>query len=354
MHPYRKFPPDSFWKTTVATKSWNSIFEKLSTKFKIDQDASISSAGSCFAQRVKNSILERKLNYKYFEQPHEFYDFFKGTDFGYRNFSCRYGNIYTTPQLEQLIDECTGRRDVIVSYGKNSKGRFVDLNRPNACPQNFESLEDLVADRIYHLHKVKEMFSDVDVFIFTLGLTEAWKDEKSNIVYGSHPDIFSLQNFSSKVNAVNFTYPEVYTSLLSSINKIRELNSRIKFIFTVSPVGLAATHQTNNVLFASTYSKSVLRSVAGDLAATIDYVDYFPSFEFFSLAQSFGQYLSEDLRDVSGRGVEVIMDCFFNSYYDERSYRGVARHSSSSLNFELNSSNIECDEILNQYLSGEL
>ncbi|WP_428660504.1 GSCFA domain-containing protein [Reyranella sp.] len=47
----------------------------------------------------------------------------------------------------------------------------------------------------------------------------------------------------------------------------------VRFLLTVSPVPLKASASQNHVLAATTYSKSVLRAVAGQLADTYDDVD---------------------------------------------------------------------------------
>jgi hypothetical protein len=347
MHPYKNFPTNSFWDSSVAKRGWESVFNEFSPKFEIKPNDKISSAGSCFAQRVKKSLIENRLNYTFFEKPHDFHKLYSDRDFGYDTFSCRYGNIYNSVQLQQLVDECLGYRDPIIKFGKNKKNRYVDLCRPNACPDYFSTIEDLIVDRIYHLHKVKEMFADIDVFIFTLGLTECWREQASGIIYGSHPDIFTADSNSGFIEPVNLDCNEVLTSLEYSFDKIKSTNPNIKIILTVSPVGLTATHQDKNVLFASSYSKSVLRSVAGKLADSNDHIEYFPSFEFFGMAQSFGQYLAEDLRDVNQRDVSFIMKCFINNFFEGDK---VLNSSVESKPFILPSSSVaelECEEVLN-------
>ena len=51
---------------------------------------------------------------------------------------------------------------------------------------------------------------------------------------------------------------------------------------------------------------------------------YFPSFEVISSAQSFGQYLASDLREVTDRGIGHVMELFRQSFVAE----GAAQRSS--------------------------
>ena len=118
------------------------------------------------------------------------------------------------------------------------------------------------------------------------------------------------------VTAVNFDYAQVLEDLEYVLDLIAR-HSHVggpKVVLTVSPVALAATHQDSHVVTATTYSKAVLRAVAGKVAATRPEVDYFPSYEIFSLAQSFGQFLAEDLRDVNRRGVAVARRAFEDAF----------------------------------------
>ena len=68
---------------------------------------------------------------------------------------------------------------------------------------------------------------------------------------------------------------------------------------------------------ASSYSKAVLRSVVGDIEKEYDNVIYFPSFEIINSPASLGKYLATDLREVTEDGVEHVMGCFLNSFYDD-------------------------------------
>ena len=75
---------------------------------------------------------------------------------------------------------------------------------------------------------------------------------------------------------------------------------------------LTATADKAHVLLATTYSKSTLRAVAGDLAASSDDIDYFPSYEIISQPPTRGIFFEPNMRSVSQRGVDLVMGHFFN------------------------------------------
>ena len=60
------------------------------------------------------------------------------------------------------------------------------------------------------------------------------------------------------------------------------------------------------------YSKSVLRSVAGELSEDIEDIHYFPSYELISSHPSRGMFYENDLRNVSPFGVDFVMNHFFS------------------------------------------
>jgi hypothetical protein len=86
----------------------------------------------------------------------------------------------------------------------------------------------------------------------------------------------------------------------------------MRFLLTVSPVPLTATAGGQHVITATTQSKSVLRAVAGEMAATHDFVDYFPSYEIITSPVFGGRFYAPNRRSVEPAGVDHVMRCFFH------------------------------------------
>ncbi|MES2303044.1 MAG: GSCFA domain-containing protein, partial [Pseudomonadota bacterium] len=83
---------------------------------------------------------------------------------------------------------------------------------------------------------------------------------------------------------------------------------------TVSPVPLVATAENRHALVATTYSKSVLRVVAEEVARTDSRVEYFPSYEIITGSYSRGRYFESDLRSVTPEGVAHVMRVFMKHF----------------------------------------
>jgi hypothetical protein len=76
---------------------------------------------------------------------------------------------------------------------------------------------------------------------------------------------------------------------------------------------LTATATGGHALVASSYSKSVLRAVAGQLATESDYVDYFPSYELITGAPFRAGFFEPNLRTVSADGVAFVLRHFLSA-----------------------------------------
>src|SRR5262249_55517296 len=112
---------------------------------------------------------------------------------------------------------------------------------------------------------------EADVFIFTLGLTEAWESVADGSVYPICPGVSGLGKFDKqKYRFANYSVSSIVSDLRAAINMIREHNDRIKIIITVSPVPLIATAEDRSVLVSTTYSKSALRVAAEEISGDDD------------------------------------------------------------------------------------
>lgn len=313
MHPYSELPDRHFWKRFVTNSPWRDLAFHDRAKFQLSTHEKVATAGSCFAQRIAEHLSKTGIRPFHAEIAHPLLSEFGGDTASYTQFSARYGNIYTARQLVELVDQAFCLRDPICDF-VNEGGHWYDLLRPNIQKHGFSSFEELSADRAYHLTRVRHLFETASVFVFTLGLTEAWMNSESSFTYPACPGTVRGTFDPTKHAFKNFSLSEITSDLQRMVDQVTRVNPSIKFILTVSPVPLVATHSEKNVLVASSYSKSVLRAAAGEIEMNNSNVDYFPSYEIISHPASFGQYLDSDLREVTPRGVAHVMDCFTSSY----------------------------------------
>nr|WP_255316808.1 GSCFA domain-containing protein [Nesterenkonia sp. Act20] len=277
----------------------------------------IATAGSCFAQHIGRNLQQRGARFLDVEPPVvSFPSKDEARRWGFGVFSARYGNIYTSRQLRQLFLEAHGERQPEeVVWEKD--GRFYDALRPSVDPVGQESPSDVLDLRQGHLAAVRRMFRDLDLFVFTLGLTEGWESTSDGTIYPVAPGTLAGDYDKRKYQFRNLRYSQVMQDMREFWKLLKEVNPKARMLLTVSPVPLAATASKNHVLVATTYSKSVLRAVAGDLASENEDISYFPSYEIITAPASRGMFYDPDLRNVNQFGVDVVMDHFFSGRLGE-------------------------------------
>ena len=195
---------------------------------------------------------------------------------------------------------------------QDSSGRFYDPYRPAIEPNGFDSAEALLTSREELLSAVRSVVEDSDVFVFTLGLTETWRNRADGSIYPVVPGAIAGTFDPEQHEFVNLSFAEVRQSLLDALALFRDRNKSINIVLTVSPVPLVATYKGSHVLSATTYSKSLLRVVAEEVAQTHDWVTYFPSYEIITGHYNAGLYFEPDMRNVSMRGVQHVMRNFMH------------------------------------------
>lgn len=313
--PYEGRPRHAFWRTGVAGQRPDAIAGLYRKKFAIDRSAKIATAGSCFAQHIARNLHARGFTVIDREPPPAVIEPELAARFGYGLYSARYGNIYTSRQLLQLAHEAFGDfapADIVWEKG----GRYYDAMRPSVEPCGLLEADAVHDHRAYHLRKVRQVIKSADVFVFTLGLTEAWMHAPSGTVYPTAPGTIAGHFDPAIHHFHNFSFQEIYEDFSAFFDLVRRINSDARFLLTVSPVPLAATASGEHVLAATVYSKSVLRAVAGQLYHERDDVDYFPSYEIVTSSLSQGRFYESNLRSVSVEGVNAAMRAFFAEHDD--------------------------------------
>ena len=310
-HPYRRLPRSAFWRQMVGQGT--AIDPLVEGGFlKLGREDKVATAGSCFAQNIARYLKRSGFHYLVSESAHPILPPGIGERHGYGLYSARYGNIYTARQLLQLFDRAYGQFSPVEAIwdAPGGEGRVVDAFRPTIEPTGFASEAELLADRAHHFAKVREMFETLDIFVFTLGLTEGWESRIDGAVYPVCPGVAG-GTFDPERHAFhNFRVGEITADLAAFIARLRGVNPGARIILTVSPVPLVATASGNHVLAATTYSKSVLRAAAQEIAEDHPGIYYFPSYEVISGAPAAARYFAADMRNVTEEGVAHVMAVF--------------------------------------------
>lgn len=348
--PYSGLPDRQFWRKDPGIVEPKLFDPVNNVSFQISPDDKIVTAGSCFAQHVARYLKNSGYNYFVTENCHPLFKEELAKKFNYGSFSARYGNIYTARQLHQLLLRAHGEfAPLEKSWPRDDNGNVVDPFRPQIQPNGFSSEGELLADQKQHFRAVREAIRHMDVFVFTLGLTEGWVDRRDGAVYPLAPGvaggIYDPEYFSFK----NFDLSETVEDMQASLEYIRNINPGVRVILTVSPVPLNATFEDRHVYQSTTWSKAVLRLAAEEMTNRFDNCLYFPSYEVITAPHVRGRYFGADCREVVEEGVNHVMGLFFKHFTTgEQSEKSIDLNPSATVSSHLEAMTraveVLCDE----------
>jgi hypothetical protein len=149
-------------------------------------------------------------------------------EYGFSMYSARYGNIYTPQQLVQLAREAILGWKPSSAVWQSNGNRYFDAFRPSIEPTGLSSPEEITIHRQMHLQRVKQVFLEMDVFIFTFGLTEAWIHKDSGTVFPTAPGVIAGNYEESEFEFRNFNYVEVIESFLDFMKIIDSFRGQKK------------------------------------------------------------------------------------------------------------------------------
>lgn len=310
MNPYADLPASAFWRTAVAEHPRYSLEQLWRPKFHVGRDDVFVTAGSCFAQHLSLALQRAGFDWLDAEPGPERATPALKRAHGYGIYSFRTGSIYTVAVLRQWVEAALGVRPLDAELWQ-ADGRWFDPLRPAIEPGGFASRAEVEAMRGITLAAIRRALAEGSVFVFTLGLTEAWRNRTTGLIYAMCPGT-AAGTFDAAAHAfVNFTYDEVVADLTITLDLIAAHNAHLRVLLTVSPVPLTATASGAHVLVATEHSKSILRTAAGAVAALRPDTDYFPSYEVVTSPAARARTFEPNLRSVTAEGVDLVMAHFF-------------------------------------------
>lgn len=312
-HPYADLPATAFWRRAVAETPADAPQGVHAPRLRLGGKTRVATAGSCFAQHIGRALRSAGVTLLDAEPAPPGIPPALAQRFGFGLYSGRYGNIYTVRQMVQLLQE-VGQQVPDPDVVWQRDGRFHDAMRPGLDPDGLDSADEVLQIRRRHLARLRPMLEQADIFVFTLGLTEAWRNRATGRVYPTCPGVIAGRFDPDLHEFVNFAYPQVADDLARLRDMLHEFNPAMGLLLTVSPVPLAATASGGHVLPATQYSKATLRAAAGDFAAAHADVDYFPSYEIVTNPAARGRFFDDGLRQVTTEGVATVMRVFLAAH----------------------------------------
>jgi len=316
-HPYLNLEDRAFWSRSIALGKHMVFPDLFRPKFEIKSEDRIATAGSCFAQHLGRNLVRMAVNLLDLEPAPPGLSLEQSKAHGYGLYSARYGNIYTTRQFRRLVEEAIGEIAVDTqAICWEREGRWYDALRPQVEPQGWDSPAEIAWHRVYHLERVRQLLQDMDVLVYTMGLTEAWTSADGILAFPIAPGVVAGRFDSACHRFRCLSQAEVTEDFRSTLDLMRRWREGRPFrvLLTVSPVPLAATFSGAHVLTATMASKATLVSAAAELAQSDQAIDYFPSFEILTNPWLGIQTFEQDQRSVTPEAVEQVMRVWAQSF----------------------------------------
>jgi len=286
--PFHTWPGRGF-SNRLEPEAWPQLFPR----FAIEPGATIFTIGSCFARNIEDWLGELGFDLPMWNlefPPGGFGDNREGVlnrftptamhqeiEWASRVFQS--GGIPTDEQLAETLLELPD-------------GSCIDLHLGglSAVPR-----EDAIALRRVLGRAVARAFS-ADVVVITLGQTETWWDTLASRYFQRIPNAEMAAAFPGRFVFRQLGFADCLQYMRATLALLRSLGKPGKrFLITVSPVPMWRTFRGEDVLVANTFSKSLLRTVAGCLVDEGADVDYFPSYESVMLSQRDQVWIDDQL-----------------------------------------------------------
>lgn len=320
--PYSALPERAFWNQCVRAGDDMRVGNWYRRKFDMS-GLRIATAGDFFSQHLGSWLLQQGFDFIDAEPVPDDFSAYSAAAHGYATWSARFGEVNSVRQLVQLFDRAFGEFVPKENAWKKGNG-FVDPFRPTIQPEPFSTVAEMNASRDEHLAAVRAMFSQTDVFVFTLSHTEVWVSKEDGAVFPVPAGISGGEHDPGKYKLLAFSTADVIKDLQVFIEKLRKLRPEARLLLSVSPIPMAVTAMHMPVLAADKFSKSVLHAAAALMPLGRPFVDYFPAYEMIASPVMRGRFYSPDFTGVTTQGVQYVMQQFFDEHLPDMSAEGDA------------------------------
>lgn len=277
----------------------------------IQRGSTILTMGSCFANEVRAYLDTRRIGAVLPRIPADVLELFDDSSKEQSSWGAWNGisnlQYYNTFSIRQEIEKAAGRwsQDPDDYWQVEIAGKQL-----YQCPYR----RRIFADSPEKLRKLtgridqalRDGLESADLVVLTLGLTEVWRKKDDGRVACCEPG-YCHGGGAAETEFLASSYQENFDNLKSTVEVINQQFGKTNILLSVSPVPLGRTFRPLEISVANTESKSILRTVAGEITASCDDVYYFPSYE---MCLSDTDAFRSDGRHVTREKVDQIMGLF--------------------------------------------
>lgn len=253
--------------------------------FKISYDSRILSLGSCFSVNIAQKM--KYYNFQIVSNP--------------------FGILFHPLAIEKVVEK-TLKNDLFDEndfFKHNDLWHSFDLHSELSNP----TLETVINVANQKIKEFKNELQNADFIFITPGTSWVYVHNSGKVVANCHkvPQI----NFSKKLLSVE----EVEKSIQNTVNQIKSINSKIKIIYTISPI----RHLKDGFVENQISKAHLITGVHSFISKNTD-IQYFPSYEILLDELRDYRFYAQDMLHPSEFAMEYIWECFAETYVSEECF----------------------------------
>ena len=240
--------------------------------------------GSCFTENIGNKMLD--LKFPALVNP----------------FGVMYNPVSVQRGLEILLEQKTFTDSDVAFFNEQwfsfyHDTEFSDIDK-NAC----------IAKINGSIVKATKQLIEAEYLVITFGTSWIYKYiESGKVVSNCH------KIPAKEFERLSLGVENIFVEWANLINRLNELNKKLKIIFTVSPVRHWKDGAVENQL-----SKSTLILAIHQLKEKFKNVDYFPAYEIMMDDLRDYRYYADDMLHPSNMAIDYIWEQFEQTYFDNK------------------------------------
>ncbi|HVN64657.1 MAG TPA: GSCFA domain-containing protein [Candidatus Binataceae bacterium] len=245
----------------------------------------VATFGSCFARHLATALPERGYCWFDAEPAPDIFSPEIKAKYNFGVFSARTGEISTIAALRQWISWAIGTEPPADEIWHDGS-RFFDPFRSSIEPNGFAGPDELLASRDSVLRALRKIIEQADRLVITLSNTTGWIHSSKGHVYSNYPGTIARNIASDDYRLRSFSLAEISGDMSWIVKTISRINTKARFLFTVSATSPTAAARDVPPVGETTSSKTILCSAARNAAHKHALVDYFPSYEIITGVES--------------------------------------------------------------------
>lgn len=258
------------WSRQGEAKNSSIYVPKTQFELKLTKESSVFAIGSCFARNIEEALGATGVSVLSAD-----------IEFPFETSSARKTGImnkYNPGVIHQAISAAFEDMPAGADHSRLLRigdDEYIDpLFKPGEKPQSLATAIDAIKAETDYFKKIKSC----DTVFITLGMIEAWFDQKLDIYLNQPPHPKAIRAEPDRYFFKVMTTEEVVSHISSAIN-ILLINDIKNIVITTSPVALGRTFTNRDVIEANCLSKSVLRVACHIITQEFENVYYYPSYE---------------------------------------------------------------------------